>query len=127
LRTNFSEQKKQKAVSYVLNQVGKPYDFSFNYYCDASAVCSALVTKSYLPENEHDEWLKIELVWTNGAYTYPPNDFVKKMDTEIDTLSEQVRPIVFIDTNEKDKQATIQPSLESRKTWKRSRWCLLQK
>jgi len=127
LRTGFSENKKQKAVAYVLKQVGNPYDFSFNYYCDTSAVCSALVTKAYLPENEDDEWLKIQLVWTNGAYTYSPNDFVKKMDIEEGTLCEQLRSIVFIDTNEKNETATIVPPIDARKTWKRSRWCLSQK
>ncbi len=127
LRTNFSTTKKQEAVSYVLDQIGKTYDFTFNYYCDSSAVCSALVTKAYLPENKYDEWLAIDLIWTNGAYTYPPNDLVKKMDSELHTKKEQLLPVVFIDASEKNLEATIQPPLNARKTWKRSRWCLMQK
>ncbi len=63
LRTRFSDQKKSRAVQYVLSQIGKPYDFAFNYFSDAAAVCSALVTKAYLPETREGEGLKIQLEW----------------------------------------------------------------
>gem|GEM_PF-5232382 len=49
------------------------------------------------------------------------------MDIEEGTLCEQLRSIVFIDTNEKNETATIVPPIDARKTWKRSRWCLSQK
>lgn len=110
-----------------MNQIGKKYDFTFNYYCDSSAVCSALVTKAYLPESKLDEGLKIDLVWTNGAYTYPPNNLVKKMDVELGTKEEQIVPVVFIDSIEKNLTTIIRPGIDARKTWKRSRWDLLQK
>ena len=55
MRTRFSSSRIQRAIQKTLTQVNVPYDFSFNYYSDANHVCSALITKAYLPEYIDDE------------------------------------------------------------------------
>lgn len=127
LRTRFSKEKKEQAICYVLKQIGKPYDFSFNYFSSYGAVCSALVTKAYLPKDNNAEGLTIELLWKWWAYTYPPNQLVMKMDQELDTNEEQIYPVIFIDASEKNKCSFISDLKTAQKTWQRSRWSFLQK
>jgi uncharacterized protein YycO len=49
VRPRFTDEKILDAIEKTLKLIGKPYDFSFNYYTDAQFVCSTLVTKAYLP------------------------------------------------------------------------------
>lgn len=55
IRPRFSLEKKQKAIAKTLSLVGREYDYSFNFYSDVNYVCSTLITKAYLPENNTDE------------------------------------------------------------------------
>jgi uncharacterized protein YycO len=55
LRTNFSCEKIKKAIKQTLSLMKSDYDYSFNYYSDKSFVCSELITKAYLKDDEDDE------------------------------------------------------------------------
>jgi uncharacterized protein YycO len=55
LRPRFSPEKISRSIGKVLRNVGKSYDYSFNFYSDMNYVCSTLVTKAYLPEDNNSE------------------------------------------------------------------------
>jgi hypothetical protein len=127
LRTRFTSQKIQAALQYVTQKIGHPYDFSFNFFCEKSLVCSALVTKAYLPHDEKAEWLDLDLELHAGSYTFPPNSLVKKACKELGTDDEQLFPVAFIDAHERKGFAFWAPLHIALKTWKRSRWSFWQR
>ena len=101
MRTKFSDEKVKRAIKKTLSLIHTGYDFSFNYYSDVNYVCSALVTKAYLPEYIWDEWIHITLSRIGTGITYPPNDIVKKLAEEDSTLHEELEFVAFIDASEK--------------------------
>ena len=78
----FSHEKISSAIGKTLELVGRDYDYSFNYYSDVNYVCSTLITKAYLPESIEAEGIRITLSRIATGITYPPNDIVKKMNSE---------------------------------------------
>jgi hypothetical protein len=52
LRPMLSKEEKLKALVYVFNQYGKPYDFNFDFLTDNELVCSELYYKAY-PQFNH--------------------------------------------------------------------------
>jgi hypothetical protein len=53
LRPMLSKEEKLKALIYVFNQYGKPYDFNFDFLTDNELVCSELYYKAY-PQFNHE-------------------------------------------------------------------------
>jgi uncharacterized protein YycO len=49
VRPIFDASKISQAIEATLSLLGREYDFGLNYYSDVSYVCSALITKAYLP------------------------------------------------------------------------------
>jgi len=125
MRTKFASSRIQRAIQKTLTQVDVPYDFSFNYYSDANHVCSALITKSYLPEYSDDEWLHITLSRIATGITYPPHDILKKINTEYGSSSQELDFIAFIDTKEKTGENFVSNEKEFLLTVKRSRLSFL--
>ena len=64
-------------------------------------VCSALITKAYLPEYKDDEGLHITLTRIATGITYPPHDILKKMNEEKQSEQSELSFVAFIDTSEK--------------------------
>lgn len=124
LRTRFSQDKIQQAIHKTLGLVDIWYDFSFNYYSDVNYVCSALVTKAYLPESMKDEWIHVTLTRVGTGITYPPNDIVKKLIREKWTSNEELTFVGFIDFSEKKKLSMNSTEEAFMDTAKRSRLSL---
>lgn len=128
IRTNFSEEKKFRAIKSSLKNIWMKYDYIFNYYSDKSFVCSELITKSFLKENKNDEWLSIKLEKIPLWITYPPNNLVKKMDEEKNLKEKQLNLIIFLDSNNKKQINFINNDLNDfYKSWKRSRFSYILK
>ena len=125
MRTRFSSARIQRAIQKTLTQVDIPYDFSFNYYSDVNHVCSALITKSYLPEYGDDEWLHITLSRIATGITYPPHDILKKINTEYGSPHQELDFVAFIDTKEKIGENFISTEKEFLLTIQRSRLSFL--
>ncbi len=125
MRTRFSSARIQRAIQKTLTQVDVPYDFSFNYYSDANHVCSALITKSYLPEYGDDEWLHITLCRIATGITYPPNDILKKINDEYWTNEQELDFVAFIDSIEKTGENYISTEKEFLATINRPRLSFL--
>ena len=125
MRTRFSSSRIQRAIQKTLTQVNVPYDFSFNYYSDANHVCSALITKAYLPEYIDDEWLHITLSRIATGITYPPNDILKKINAEYCTDEQELDFVAFIDSREKTGENFISTEKEFLATVNRPRLSFL--
>ena len=119
-RPNFSNEKIKKAILKTTNLLNKEYDYLFNFYSDNNFVCSELITKAYLKENEFDEWLNINLVKIASWITYPPNDFVKKSYLEQDNKNNEINAIFFID--KENHKNFINNNIELNKSFERSRF-----
>jgi uncharacterized protein YycO len=101
LRPRLSDTKKIHALERSLLQIGKAYDYSFNFYSDVNYVCSTLVTKAYLPDSIGEEGVHITLTRIGIGITYPPNDLVKKYREEYGTTNQELDFVGFIDSREK--------------------------
>ena len=121
MRPNFSPSKIDRAISKVLTQIDVQYDFTFNYYSDMNHVCSALITKAYLPEYSGDEGLHITLTRIATGITYPPHDILKKMNAEYHREQSELSFVAFIDSREKTGENFISTEQEFLSTVHRSR------
>ncbi len=119
IRPVFSSDKKARVIEKILSLVGKEYDYAFNYYSDVNYVCSTLVTKVYLPESHTDEWIHITLTRIGISITYPPNDIVKKYETEYNRDNPELEFVGFIDSREKTGQNFLASEEEFRLSWYR--------
>lgn len=119
-RTNFSKEKIKKAILKTTNLLNKEYDYLFNFYSDNNFVCSELITKAYLKENEFDEWLNINLVKIASGITYPPNDFVKKSYLEQNNNLKEINAVFFIDKENNENFINLPNKLNE--SFKRSRF-----
>lgn len=121
-RTTFSEDKISRAIKNTCSKLWMNYDFLFNFQSEEWLVCSELVIKSFLKENENDEWVEINLtlIWWN--YSFPPNDLVK-----IAKSWEYVKPLFFIDSIEKTKENFISNTEELLKSGSRPKLTIFLK
>ncbi len=84
-------------------------------------VCSALITKAYLPEHSGDEGLHITLTRIATGITYPPHDIMKKINAEYGTEQSELSFVGFIDSLEKTGKDHISTESEFLSTVNRSR------
>ncbi|MFZ5445798.1 MAG: protein tyrosine phosphatase, partial [Myxococcota bacterium] len=113
------------AIERAFKYQGRPYDFDFDFFSDATLVCTELVYKSYQPAADL-RGVTIELVDVAGRRTLPANEFAKRFDAEAGTKNQQFDFVLFLDGNE--KTGTVKPADETtfRGTWKRLKWDVAQ-
>ena len=121
LRPRLTEAKKISAIKKTLSLLGRGYDYSFNYYSDVNYVCSALVTKVYIPDSDHDEGIHIILRRVATGITYPPNDLVAKYHHEYNSSQDELEYISFIDASEHDQSSFLASEESFRSSFSRSR------
>ena len=112
-------------VARAFEYQGRPYDFNFDFFSDATLVCTELVYKSYAP-GEGMKGLKIGLVDVAGRMTLPANELVKLFDLEYDRPDRQLDFIGFLDGRESAGGAVL-GSLEGfRSSYRRAKWDVAQ-
>lgn len=126
-RTTFSQEKIYRSIKNAFLNIGKWYDFMFNYYWDNSLVCSELVLKSYAKESKHDEGIKIHLESIGISLWFPPNNFISILQAESCKEKPDVIPVFFIDSIEKTHENFISNTSELLQSGSRSRLSLFQK
>ncbi|MBS1150107.1 MAG: hypothetical protein H6Q89_1805 [Myxococcaceae bacterium] len=126
MRPRGSKLEKAKAIVRAFEYQGRPYDFEFDFFSDASLVCSELVYKSYAPSNDM-KGLKIDLVDVAGRRTLPANDLVKLYDREAGKPDRQLDFVAFIDGREKEGTVVVSDEAAFRKTHARMKWDVAQK
>jgi uncharacterized protein YycO len=81
MRPRLSKKEKALAIVRAFTYQGRPYDFNFDFFSDATLVCTELVYKSYAPSKDV-KGLQIGLVDVAGRRTQPPHQIVKQLDLE---------------------------------------------
>ncbi|MEW5737498.1 MAG: YiiX/YebB-like N1pC/P60 family cysteine hydrolase [Myxococcota bacterium] len=117
---------KAKAIERAFHYQGRPYDFDFDFFSDATLVCTELVYKAYQPSAEL-KGFSIELVDVAGRRTLPANEIVKRFDAEADLPTRQLDFVLFLDAHEKDKKAFANDEKAFRASFKRLKWDVAQK
>jgi hypothetical protein len=125
MRPRLSKLDKARAVLRAFAYQGRPYDFNFDFFSDATLVCTELVYKSYAP-GEGATGLKLSLVNIAGRMTLPANELVRLFDQEADRPDRQLDFVAFLDGRE-DLKGTVDGDAASfRKTYQRVKWDVAQ-
>jgi hypothetical protein len=122
LRPRVSRVDKMNAVLNAYRHYGKPYDYNFDFATDNAMVCSELVYKAY----EGAKGLTLETQFINGRVILPPNSLAQKFDAEFDLPDHELEFILFLDGSEAGLQAIDRDAEAFRKTWRRTKWDIMQ-
>lgn len=126
MRPRLPALEKAKAIARAFMYQGRPYDFDFDFFSDASLVCTELVYKSYAPSKDM-QGLRIELLDVAGRRTLPANEWVKLFDAEYGTPRQQLDFVAFIDGQERPSRALEADAQTLRASHRRPKWDLAQK
>lgn len=117
---------KAQAIDRAFGYFGRPYDFDFDFFTDASLVCSELVYKAYEPRAEcQGVFFPLEKVV--GRMTLGPNSMVRQFDQEYGTDKQQLAFAWFLDGHEKSRSATFEDVDAFRQSHRRPKWDIAQK
>lgn len=125
MRPRRSILEKARAIDRAFSYCGRPYDFDFDFYTDASLVCSELVYKSYEPR-AGVEGVTLGLEKVVGRMTLGPNSIVRTFDQQLGTPGEQLGFAWFLDGREANRQATFADVDSFRASWRRPKWDIVQ-
>lgn len=115
---NLTRSERFEIMTRALDNLGKPYDFNFDFVTDSSLVCSELVYKAYQNTNK----LNLDLKEMNGRLIYSPNDFTEKYFQEFEREGQELELVLFLDGNEKKGVAVEKDEKVFKNTWKRPKW-----
>lgn len=121
LRPRRSALERAQALVRALHYAGRPYDFSFDFATDAELVCTELVYKAYEPRAGYTG-LKFELKEMLGRLLLPANDIVKQYAAAEGTPDQQLDLVMFLDGQERQKQAVVASAEVFRTSWQRPKW-----
>lgn len=125
MRPRRSLLEKARAIERAFSYCGRPYDFDFDFYTDASLVCSELVFKSYEPR-AGVEGVSLGLERVVGRMTLGPNSIVRTFDQQLGTPGEQLSFAWFLDGRESDRRAAFADVDAFRASWRRPKWDIVQ-
>ncbi|MFT3708186.1 MAG: YiiX/YebB-like N1pC/P60 family cysteine hydrolase [Archangium sp.] len=126
MRPRLTKLDKARAIEHAFKYQGRPYDFDFDFFSDASLVCTELVYKSYQPSADF-RGVSIDLVDVAGRRTLPANEIVKRFDSEADGKNPQMDFVLFLDGREKEAKVVDADVAAFRGSYKRLKWDVAQK
>jgi hypothetical protein len=126
LRPRLPLVEKARALERAFRYQGRPYDFDFDFFSDATLVCTELVYKSYQPGADM-KGLDLPLVDVAGRRTLPANELIKRFDADADAPTRQLDFVFFLDASEQDGKAFPSDEKALRQSWKRLKWDVAQK
>ena len=89
---------KKEAIARAFSLVGKPYDFAFDFFTADKIVCTEVVHRSY------SDYLEFDLSKIAGHWALTAGDIIDKFTRELDTPSQQLDFIFFLDSNYKTRE-----------------------
>lgn len=126
MRPQLSKLDKARAIARAFLYAGRPYDFDFDFYTDATLVCSELVYKAYEPRKE-SKGLSLPLEKVVGRMTLGPNTMVRLFDEQLGGKAQQLAFAWFLDGHERERNASFEPIEVFRRSWTRPKWDVAQK
>lgn len=124
LRPRLSKAETAQAIARAFHYTGRPYDFNFDFATDAQLVCTELVYKSYEPANGFSG-LKFSLTEMLGRKLLPANEIARQFDTQHGTPQQQFNLVIFLDGQERQRNAVAATLSEFRSSWQRPKWHVL--
>jgi hypothetical protein len=112
---------KAQAIAYAFAQIGKPYDFDFDFATDHAIVCSELVWRAYR-HAEGKAGFEIPLVEIGGRQTLPANEIARFYAEAYGSDREAFDFVLFYDADERARVSRRSDEIAFRESWKRSRW-----
>ncbi|NJL28167.1 MAG: hypothetical protein HC897_09880 [Thermoanaerobaculia bacterium] len=126
LRPRLSQVAKLQAILVAFEQLGKPYDFDFDFATDHALVCTEVVWRAYRPA-PGKPGLTFPMVEVAGRLTLPANQIARLYAEEREQPERQLDFVVFLDGRERDQRAVVASEEDFRRTWRRTKWDVLQK
>ena len=126
MRPRLPKEEKAHAIARAFTYQGRPYDFDFDFFSDATLVCTELVYKSYAPSKEM-KGMRIDLVDVAGRRTLPANEIVKLFDQEYGQPERQLDFVAFLDGREEPAGAVEGDAEAFRQSYQRMKWDIAQK
>ena len=124
LRPRLSKPEKAQALLRAFHYAGRPYDFNFDFATDAELVCTELVYKAYEPAYGFTG-LKFPLTEMLGRKLLPANEIARQFDAQAGTSEQQFDLVIFLDGQERKRNATEASLTDFRSSWKRPKWHVL--
>jgi len=128
VRPRLSKVAKAQAIASAFGELGKPYDFNFDFASDHTLVCTELVWRAYRPATGK-EGLDIPLVRVAGRPTLPANELARlyaaQWDSDSDSDSDGEHQLDFVwfwDTSEADQRAYMANEADFRASHARPQW-----
>jgi len=91
LRPRISEEQAKEAIARAFRDLGKPYDFEFDFFSEDKIVCTELVYRAFTGS------IDFELVDVLGRMTLPPTELARKFAAESGREDRQFELILFLD------------------------------
>lgn len=126
MRPELTKLDKARAIARAFLYAGRPYDFDFDFYTDATLVCSELVYKAYEPRDDC-RGIIMPLEKVVGRMTLGPNTMVRIFDDELGTEHQQLAFAWFLDGHERERRASFETAEVFRRSWTRPKWDVAQK
>lgn len=110
-----------KGLLTALKYKGRPYDFNFDFRTDAEVVCSELVFYAYQPTKDKNG-IEFPVTTTLGRPVVTPNNIIKDLAETHGTDRQQFDLVVFLDGNDKKREAVFSDMENLKTTWNRPKW-----
>lgn len=125
LRPNLPAWVKARAIAFAFGQLGRPYDFDFDFATDDSLVCTELVWRAYRPRGG-TPGLRIPPVIVAGRKTLPANEIARVFADEMDRPQRQFDFVYYLEGVEKRGRAIAGDRHGFAATCERSKWDFAQ-
>lgn len=102
LRPRIPSEHLPEVIAQAFIQLGKPYDFEFDFFTSDKLVCTELVYRCCSGD------IQFPLVEVLGRKTLPPTELVRKFSNERGTTNAQLDFVSFLDGDEKNGRADFQ-------------------
>lgn len=125
LRPKLDKTAKMQAIIEAFSQVGKPYDFDFDFATDHALVCTELVWRSYRPDQQK-QGISFTLSEVAGRKTLPANEIARLYRDQKQKGQGQFDFVCFIDAGEAEQKAYLAGEAAFLESVDRPKWSFMQ-
>lgn len=125
LRPNLPNWTRARAIDFAFRQLGRPYDFDFDFATDHALVCTELVWRAYRPRRG-TPGLNIPPVIVAGRKTLPANEIARTFTNEMNRADRQLEFVAYLEGSEKQGKAVAGDRFGFAATCDRSKWDFAQ-
>lgn len=125
LRPRLPAWTKARAIDFAFRQLGRPYDFDFDFATDHALVCTELVWRAYRARHG-TPGLRIPPVVVAGRKTLPANEIARVFAAEMERPDRQLDFVYYLEGSEAQGTAVAGDRYGFAATHQRSKWDFAQ-